>query len=227
MSSRLDMAGDTIPMWIADKVIHHGAEATVTSGSWLGRLAVLKMRNPRAYRHPDLDRRLTKQRLSVEVRVLTKLYSSNIPTPSLLDFDLDEGWMLLSLIKGRPLYEALNDGSAGLDEISKFGALIRQLHEQKFSHGDLTTHNVLIDDDGNLTLIDFGLAKIVPEVEQLGLDLQVLSECLTASHYRIESALDVMIDGYQSADSGSVDGPTANEVINRFNSIRSRVRYHA
>jgi Kae1-associated kinase Bud32 len=187
----------------------------------------LKMRTPRAYRHPDLDRRLTRQRLSVEARVLTKLYNSNIPTPSLLDFDLDEGWMLLSLIKGRPLYEALNDGSAGLDEISKFGVLIRQLHEQNFSHGDLTTHNVLIDDEGHLTLIDFGLAKIVPEVEQLGLDLQVLSECLTASHYRIESALDVMIDGYHSADSGGVDGLSANEVINRFNSIRSRVRYHA
>jgi Kae1-associated kinase Bud32 len=156
-----------------------------------------------------------------------KLYNSNIPTPSLLDFDLDEGWMLLSLIEGRPLYEALNDGSAGLDEISKFGCLIRRLHEQNFSHGDLTTHNVLIDDEGHLTLIDFGLAKIVPEVEQLGLDLQVLSECLTASHYRIGSALDVMIEGYQSADSGGVDGPSANEVINRFNSIRSRVRYHA
>jgi TP53 regulating kinase-like protein len=221
------MVGDAIPMWIADKVIHHGAEATVTSGSWLGRSAVLKMRTPRAYRHPDLDRRLTRKRLSVEARVLTKLYNSNIPTPSLLDFDLDGGWMLLSLIKGRPLYEALNDRSAGLDEISKFGGLIRHLHEQNFSHGDLTTHNVLIDDEGHLTLIDFGLAKIVPEVEQLGLDLQVLNECLTASHYRIESALDVMIDGYQSADSGGVDVPSANEVINRFNSIRSRVRYHA
>ena len=60
-------------MWESGELLHEGAEATVTEGFWLGRKAVLKSRRPRAYRHPDLDRRLTKQRLSVEARVLSKL----------------------------------------------------------------------------------------------------------------------------------------------------------
>ena len=57
--------------------------------------------------------------------------------------------------------------------MEEVGALIRRLHEEDISHGDLTTHNILIDDSGDLYLIDFGLARVSPELEHMGLDLQV------------------------------------------------------
>ena len=51
--------------------------------------------------------------------------------------------------------------------------MIRRLHEIGISHGDLTTHNVMVSED-NLHLIDFGLSRQSPELEHFGLDLQVL-----------------------------------------------------
>lgn len=215
------MAGAAIRMWEPLELLHEGAEATVTAGKWMGKPAVLKMRRPRSYRHPDLDRRLTRSRLSVEVRVLGRLQQSGFSSPSLYDCDIEESWILISRIDGRPLYEAISDGSAGIDVMENIGALIRRLHEEDISHGDLTTHNILIDEMGNLSLIDFGLARVSPELEHMGLDLQVLNECLTASHSELGGAVDAMLGGY--IDAGNNE---AANVVSRFETIRGRVRYH-
>ena len=220
------MGDESVPLWKPSKMIHQGAEATVFSGYWMGEKAIFKKRNHRSYRHPDLDRRLTRQRLSVEVRVLRKLHSTTVSSPSLFDVDIDEGWIILSEVEGVTLYESLLNGESNIEKIKKFGGLIRQLHELGISHGDLTTHNVMINDDGELTLIDFGLSKISPEIEHLGLDLQVLHECLNSSHYEENSAIESMIDGYLSNSSDNI-APSGPDVIERFNSIRGRVRYHA
>tara|TARA_A100001037_G_scaffold304191_1_gene340210 strand:+ start:1697 stop:2326 length:630 start_codon:yes stop_codon:yes gene_type:complete len=208
-------------MWEPLELLHEGAEASVTAGRWMGNPAVLKMRRPRGYRHPDLDRRLTRSRLSVEVRVLGRLQQSGFPSPSLYDCDLEESWILISRIEGRALYDVISDGSIGDDVMEKVGALIRRLHEEDISHGDLTTHNILIDDSGDLYLIDFGLARVSPELEHMGLDLQVLNECLTASHSELEGAVDSMVRGY--LDFGNNE---AGDVVSRFEAIRGRVRYH-
>ena len=215
------MAGAAIRMWEPLELLHEGAEATVTAGKWMGKPAVLKMRRPRSYRHPDLDRRLTRSRLSVEVRVLGRLQQSGFSSQSLYDCDIEESWILISRIDGRPLYEAISDGSAGIDVMENIGALIRRLHEEDISHGDLTTHNILIDEMGNLSLIDFGLARVSPELEHMGLDLQVLNECLTASHSELGGAVDAMLGGY--IDAGNNE---AANVVSRFETIRGRVRYH-
>jgi Kae1-associated kinase Bud32 len=222
------MEAADVPMWIVDKVVHQGAEATVTSGSWMGKSAVLKMRKPRGYRTLHLDRKLTRQRLTVEARALGRLQHHELSAPSIIDLDLEQGWILMSKIEGIPLYDYLNNkNNLTSEKIKSFGVIIRQLHEIGISHGDLTTHNVLIDSDGNLSLIDFGLAKIFPELEHLGLDLQVLNECLTASHSEYENAVEDMVEGYLTADSEKEDLISASEVISRFNEIRGRVRYHA
>ena len=222
------MEAADIPMWIVEKVLHQGAEATVTAGSWMGKSAVLKMRKPRGYRTPHLDRKLTRQRLTVEARALGRLQYHNLSAPSIIDLDLEQGWILMSKIEGITLFDYLNNKNNLISEkIKLFGATIRELHEIGISHGDLTTHNVLIDNGGNLSLIDFGLAKILPELEHLGLDLQVLNECLTASHSEYENAVEDMVEGYLSADSKKEDLISASEVISRFNEIRGRVRYHA
>lgn len=228
MSYRMSMEAADIPMWIVEKVLHQGAEATVTTGSWMGKSAVLKMRKPRGYRTPHLDRKLTRQRLTVEARALGRLQYHNLSAPSIIDLDLEQGWILMSKIEGITLFDYLNNKNNLIPEkIKLFGATIRELHEIGISHGDLTTHNVLIDNGGNLSLIDFGLAKILPELEHLGLDLQVLNECLTASHSEYENAVEDMVEGYLSADSEKEDVISAPEVISRFNEIRGRVRYHA
>ena len=224
----MSMEAADIPMWIVEKVLHQGAEATVTAGSWMGKSAVLKMRKPRGYRTPHLDRKLTRQRLTVEARALGRLQFHNLSAPSIIDLDLEQGWILMSKIEGITLFDYLNNKNNLISEkIKLFGATIRELHEIGISHGDLTTHNVLIDNGGNLSLIDFGLAKILPELEHLGLDLQVLNECLTASHSEYENAVEDMVEGYLSADSEKEDVISAPEVISRFNEIRGRVRYHA
>ena len=61
-----------------------------------------------------------------------------------------------------------------------------------------TGHNILWHDEGGLSIIDFGLAQITEDLEPMGLDFQVLNECLKASHPSIEGAIDRVVSGYLS-----------------------------
>lgn len=49
-----------------------GAEARLYECTYLGRDAVMKERFSKSYRHPDLDARLTKERIRNEFRAITK-----------------------------------------------------------------------------------------------------------------------------------------------------------
>jgi Kae1-associated kinase Bud32 len=102
--------------------------------------------------------------------------------------------------------------------LEDLGAMIRRIHATGISHGDLTTHNILWDAEHGLSIIDFGLSQITDDVEPMGLDLQVLNECLKASHPDIEGAIERVLDGYLREG--------GKEIITRFNEIRGRVRYH-
>jgi TP53 regulating kinase-like protein len=252
-------AGDQMEAWSEQKLLHIGAEAAVSAGLFLGLPAVRKVRRPRGYRHPDLERRLTKSRMSAEARMLTRLAQTAMPVPILLSLDAERGEMILSLMAGEPVIECLRkdrdvvkngDGAtelsiAGGEEsaqqiLAATGRVIRCLHSRGAVHGDLTTNNLLWDDDVGISLIDFGLSSWTTEVEKMGLDLQVLHECLTASHPEHPEAMAWVLDGYQSADEDEKNGkaraaewsgsdtppPSAKEVLTRFDKIRSRVRYH-
>jgi len=220
------MGGTSFSAWKPVEKLHEGAEATAIAGFWMGRETVLKIRRARGYRHPNLDQMLTKQRLSAEVRSLVRLHSKAFPAPCLFDYDQKEAWVLISRIEGEPLYEKLKRDSLQLKTLEDLGRLIRKLHELGISHGDLTTHNVISGKDSELSLIDFGLSRQSPELEHLGLDLQVLSECLSASHSSMDDGMKSVLLGY--LDNESSDGGTeyAKLVVERFQKISNRVRYH-
>ena len=103
------------------------------------------------------------------------------------------------------------------------GKLIRKIHSLGVSHGDLTTHNLLCDDSNFIQIIDFGLGRLSPEIESLGQDLQVLSECLSASHPKYSDAMEFVLDGYRN---GEKNGESIDDVISRYQEIQGRVRYH-
>jgi TP53 regulating kinase-like protein len=203
--------------WDGAEMLHQGAEAVVHAGTWMDQEAILKQRQPRTWRHPDLDARLTKSRMSAEVRLLRRLHLVGLPVPELFAADASAGWMVMSRLPGIPLFDYLRGGGSS-QMLEELGATIRRIHANEISHGDLTTHNILWDVDEGLSIIDFGLSQITDDIEPLGLDLQVLNECLKASHPDIEGAIDRVLTGYLSEG--------GQEVVDRFNNIRARVRYH-
>jgi Kae1-associated kinase Bud32 len=144
----------------------------------------------------------------------------------------------MEMLPGRPLIELLRDENSTQEMITNSlynsGALVRRLHRLAITHGDLSTNNILINQDFSAQLVDFGLASIDYEVERFGIDLHVIDEILGASHPSIEGAIDIFLSGYVEEESrlgpakeqtGGVV-PSANSVMKRLEQVRSRVRYH-
>lgn len=221
-----------------DERLHLGAEAEVWSGLWMGRQAVRKIRRKRGWRHPNLEKRLGFRRLLSEARLLIRARRVGLEVPAIWDVDLDKGILVMEMLPGRPLIELLRDENSTQDMIRNSlynsGALVRRLHRLAITHGDLSTNNILIDDDLSAHLVDFGLASIDYEVERFGIDLHVIDEILGASHPSIEGGIDIFLKGYLDEESrlgpakeqtGGVV-PTADAVMKRLEQVRSRVRYH-
>ena len=220
------------------KRLHLGAEAEVWSGIWMGKPAVKKIRRNRAWRHPDIERRLGYRRMLSEIRILIRLYRMGLPVPAVWDVDLENGRIIMEEMTGRPLIEILRDNQLDSEFINhaleNSGAAVRKLHRLAVTHGDLSTNNILIDSDSNAYLIDFGLSAIEYEVERFGIDLHVIDEILGASHPDIIGGLDTFLRGYVACDEeqgevGELSGgkpPTALQVIKRLDEVRARVRYH-
>ena len=214
--------------------LHLGAEAEVTAGTWLGLPAVMKQRRARGWRHPDLDERLGRQRMLAEARILLRLHRSGLPVPALLDADVDEDRLVLEHVEGRPLIEVLRDAAVTDVEslLRAVGRAVRHLHAQAVTHGDLSTNNIMIRDDGRVVLIDFGLASIEYDLERYGIDLHVLDELLGASHPDRPGAMAALEAGYlDSEHAGETEAPggmvpSAADVLDRLSQVRSRVRYH-
>ena len=212
--------------WVEEAVLHDGAEARTIVGKWFGTDAVMKIRRPKGYRHPSLDQSLTKRRLFAEARILVHLSNSELPIPNLLDFDEKNSTIVMTRLPGVPLFEILrnsNDPEMVSSIMYSCGKLIRKIHSLGVSHGDLTTHNLLGDDSSFIQIIDFGLGRLSPEIESLGQDLQVLSECLSASHPNHSDAMKFVLKGYTD---GEKKGESIADVISRYQEIQGRVRYH-
>lgn len=129
----------------------HGAEQTVA-------IKVL-----RAALLSPLDR----ERFMTEQRILARLQHPNIAT--LLDVGVvdERPYMVLEHIDGqsieRSLQARIQDLPAILDAVDKVCAALEFAHQHLVIHRDVKPDNVLIDRDGQIKLIDFGIAKILDD----------------------------------------------------------------
>ena len=218
--------------------LHLGAEAEVWSGKWMGRPAVRKIRRHRAWRHPDLEKRLGYRRMLSEARILIRIKDAGLPVPAVWDVDLENGRIVMERMRGRPLIDILRDDTVPDESkhlaLENSGAAVRMLHRMAVTHGDLSTNNILIDESYDAYLIDFGLSAVEYEVERFGIDLHVMDEILGASHPNITDGIEIFLSGYLDCDqlmgplaelSGGMP-PLAGEVLKRLEDVRSRVRYH-
>ncbi|MCS7097597.1 MAG: KEOPS complex kinase/ATPase Bud32 [Candidatus Methanomethyliaceae archaeon] len=203
-------------------LIKKGAEAELYRGRWMEREVIIKRRIAKPYRNPDLDRYIRTTRTSLEAKSLANARTLGVPTPIVYDVNLDEAEIIMSYIPGPPLKNVLpNLNDRKLKELFiEVGRLVGILHKGGIVHGDLTTSNMLLQDD-RIFFIDFGLSEYTCDIEARGVDIHLMRRALESSHYLYsELAYESFILGYKE-----IMKEEAIDILKRVEEIRKRGRY--
>ncbi|CAB3363265.1 Hypothetical predicted protein [Cloeon dipterum] len=190
------------------ELVRQGAEARVYKGSYEGRPSIAK------------------QRLRSEVKRNLKCRTAGILAPEILMVDVDQCTIIMEEIgNGRTLKQKIKElekDSNPADELkqicSNLGHLIGKMHEAGTTHGDLTTSNILLNPNGEMVLIDFGLGGGEASAEDKAVDIYVLERALAATHPNMEPLIPDIIDSYCKNNS------KAAEVIKKLEDVRMRGR---
>ncbi|MCP1662627.1 MAG: bifunctional N(6)-L-threonylcarbamoyladenine synthase/serine/threonine protein kinase [Methanocalculus sp. MSAO_Arc1] len=184
-----------------------GAEAQVTLSSgnaW-------KRRLKKGYRHPQLDAELIRERTRAEARILVSARRAGVPTPVIRDLTSDT--IVMEEINGSVLKYTLDP-----DLAEEAGRMVGKLHTGGIVHGDLTTSN-MIERDGDVVPIDFGLGHVTSEIEARGVDLHVFFQTLESTREDAPVLKEAFMKGYRETFEG------ADDVIVREHEIELRGRY--
>lgn len=122
----------------------------------MGKKCIIKERFEKKYRLPEIDKKLTKQRILNESRNLARAYKNGINTPYLYFVDtinrriyteyIENAVMIKDLLRAVYISNESVDNNYILIEkiINELGRILGKLHESDIVHGDLTTSNMLI-----------------------------------------------------------------------------------
>ena len=81
----------------------------------------------------------------------------------------------------------------------RIGELIGKMHKNGIIHGDLTTSNMILRQEGKIFLVDFGLSERSVEIEARGVDLHLMKRSLQSVHYQFaEECFKKVLLGYSA-----------------------------
>lgn len=171
MIGALDLTPDPVPERIGPyritAILGRGGMATVLRGErddgLYSRTVAIKL--IRAGLKDDRARAMFAQ----ERRLLARLSHPSIT--QIIDGGTidDRPYLIMDHVDGRPVTDALAARKAGLaDRLDCFLAIcaaISHAHRALIVHADIKPSNVMIDQDGRVRLLDFGIARLVQELE--------------------------------------------------------------
>ena len=205
-------------------LLKKGAEASLFLADWHGRKVVIKERLPKRYRPAELDSKIRGYRTAHEPQLMHEAKKAGVPTPTIFLVDLKDAAITMEFVAGKQVKQVLTDVSREKrQELSvMIGGLIGKLHRHGVIHGDLTTSNMILNAEGKIFLVDFGLGEKNNEVEARGVDLHLMKRALQSTHYRCaEECFKNVLKGY-SAVLGEED---AEKVFEKIREIERRGRY--
>ena len=205
-------------------LLKKGAEASLFLADWHGQKVVIKVRLPKRYRPAELDAKIRNYRTAHEPQLMHEAKLAGVPTPTIFLVDMKDAVITMEFVEGKLVKQIL----AGVSRKErqelcvKIGALIGKLHRHGVIHGDLTTSNMILDPEGKIFLVDFGLGEKNTEVEARGVDLHLMKRALQSTHYRFaEECFKAVLKGYSEV----LGGEEAEKVFEKIREIERRGRY--
>ncbi|WP_042707616.1 bifunctional N(6)-L-threonylcarbamoyladenine synthase/serine/threonine protein kinase [Methanobrevibacter wolinii] len=215
---------------LPDNLIAKGAESDIVKGKWFDGFddydfetdVITKKRLKKTYRIPEIDNKIRKLRTKSEARILSHVKNSGILTPIIYDVDIHDKNITMEYIKGNTVKDIIDDLSYNKrKELSfKIGEYINLMHEMDIIHGDLTTSNMIINKNGDLVFIDFGLSYYSNLLEDKADDLLVLKKSIKSVDYNVSlETFNWILDAYLENSSNPL------EFRNKIDEIEHRGRY--
>ncbi len=193
-----------------------GAEARISEVKFFGREALSKSRIEKRYRIKEIDTTLRRERTRREARIMHEVKELGILAPII--YDIDDYAIVMEKLSGETLFDTINVMS---DEevreiLRKVARVAASIHRAKISHGDLTTSNMIYR-DGEVYLIDFGMAEKDADLESIAVDVHMFDESMQSAHFEKYPLMDSFYEEYRKL--------TGDEVLEKVEEIRRRRRY--
>jgi TP53 regulating kinase-like protein len=207
-------------------LLKKGAEARLYLASWHDRQVVIKMRLPKKYRPAKLDLEIRSYRTVHEPQLMHEAKKAGVPTPTIFLVDLKNAAITMEFVEGKQVKQLL--GNISKEERQELcveiGKLIGRLHGHGVIHGDLTTSNMILNAEGKIFLVDFGLGEKNIELEARGVDLHLMKRALQSTHYQFaEECFESVMKGYTAVLGAEETG----KVLGKIREIERRGRYVA
>jgi TP53 regulating kinase-like protein len=205
-------------------LLKKGAEASLFLADWHGRKVVIKERLPKRYRPAELDAKIRGYRTAHEPQLMHEAKKAGVPTPTIFLVDMKDAAITMAFVEGKQVKQVLTDVSRKerRELCVKIGRLIGKLHRHGVIHGDLTTSNMILNAEGKIFLVDFGLGEKNKELEARGVDLHLMKRALQSTHYRFaEECFKHVLKGYSAV----LGREEAEKVFGKIREIERRGRY--
>jgi TP53 regulating kinase-like protein len=205
-------------------LLKKGAEASLFLSDWHGRRVITKVRIPKRYRPEALDKQIRSYRTVHEPQLMHEAKAAGVPTPLIYLVNLPDASITMEFIEGKQVKQHLNKASKveRKNLCIKIGELVGKLHKEGLIHGDLTTSNMILNPEGKIFFVDFGLGEKNIELEAKGVDLHLLKRALQSTHYMFwEECYQAVLLGYSSVLSEDL----AEKVYEKIREIERRGRY--
>jgi Kae1-associated kinase Bud32 len=180
------------------KIIQQGAEANIILDN--KKNIIIKDRISKSYRIAEIDKKIRVLRTRSETKLLEKAsHIINTPKPE-TQKDKYTTQITMPFIKGKKLSENLDilTKSEQKKVCTEIGKSIAKLHDNNIIHGDLTTSNIILDNNNNIWFIDFGLGFISTRTEDKAVDLHLIKQALEAKHFKNwEKYTEDILNGYK------------------------------
>jgi serine/threonine protein kinase len=152
--------GKVVDGFILGKEVHRGGMASLFSATKEGIDIPILLKIPRVGRDQPVESLIG---FETELTILRSLKSPYVPQYLGSGNMATRPYIAMERVDGHPLEDYIKEGKVfTIDEVVRIGAdlaqAVQSLHSQDAIHLDVKPENILIDEKGKLTLIDFGLS---------------------------------------------------------------------